>query len=136
MKKAVVVACLSLALLLGAVPPAHAGGRFHFGFGIGFGGGFYRAYGSYYPWVYPPYTYGCYPPYGCYSPYVYSRPYLVVPRVRYYRAPYYAPYRAYTLRVPRARVTTVVVPRRASLPPTRVVRQRDYGQYVPRRYGR
>jgi len=136
MKKVLLVACLSLVMLVGAAPPAHAGGRFFVGFGIGFGGGIYRAYSPWYPRVYPPYAYGCYPAYGYYGPYAYARPYVAAPRVVYYSAPYYAPYRAYTLGGPRVRVTRAVAPRRVYAPPARNARQRDYGYYVPRRYGR
>lgn len=129
MKKALLVACFSLFALAVAAPAAHAGGRFFVGFGIGFGGGYYPAYGYCDPWVYPPYAYGYYPPYGRYSPY------LVRPWASYYAPRYYAPYRSYLLRMPRYRVPNAAVHNRVYAQPAWNVGARSYGPYVPRRYG-
>ncbi|MBZ5494915.1 MAG: hypothetical protein LAP85_00810 [Acidobacteriia bacterium] len=136
MKKLLLVACLSLVALAWAPPPAQAGGRFFVSFGFGFGGGYHRFYRPWYPYAYPAYAYPYYPYayYPYYGPYYGAlRTYVYAPPVRYYVAPFYTPYRAYTIRVPR----------RVQAPVQRDLRrpgsggpQRAYGQYVPRRYGR
>ncbi len=134
MKRALLVACFSLFMLVGAVAPAHAGTRIFFGFGIGFGGFYHPAYRPFYPYVYAPYSYGYYPPCGWYSPYA-VRPWVGYYRAPYY-APYYSPYRAYTLRLPSYRVARAVVHGRVYAPPVRNVGTRNYGSYAPRRYVR
>jgi hypothetical protein len=126
MRKLMLAICLFLIGLAGTTQQAQAGGRFFFGFGIGFGGSCQRCNRSSYAYGYYPYAYRPY--YGNFVAYGYQAP------VRYYVAPYYAPYRVYTLHVLPRRVE---VPRRIEYQ-HRVSpeRQKSYGQYVPRRYVR
>jgi hypothetical protein len=116
MKRSILVACLSLAALAFAAPPAQAGGRFFISFGFGFGGGYHRHYRPY-AYYHPGYAYGWYRP----GPY-----YRVAYVPRYYR-----PIRVYTVYSRPQRGDTVY--RNERHHPDR---SRDYGTYVPRRYVR
>jgi len=131
MKKVLLIACISLVAIAAVAPSAQAGVRFFVGFGLGYRGPCYNCYRPYYyPYTYAPYPYGCYP----YAFAPYNNPFVTygyVPPPRYYPV---APFRAYTLYLPRYRAR---VPQQRELRQQgRPVQQRVYGQYVTRRYVR
>lgn len=122
MKRVLLLACFSLVTLAGTAAPAQAGGRFFVGFRFGYGVGYYRCYRPYSSYRYAFYPYA-FDPY--YSPFI---TYGYVPPPRIYPV---APFRAYTLYLPRYRVRVPLQREQG-----RSGQQKNYGQYVPRRYGR
>ena len=129
MKRVLLIACFCLIAIVVVAPSAQAGMRFFVGFGLGYRGPCYNCYRPYYyPYTYATYPYDCYAygfaPVG--SPFV---AYGYVPPPRYYPV---APFRAYTLYLPRYHVRVPL--QRELRVPARPVPQRVYGKYVTRRY--